>query len=143
MVAAVYKVEYSFRRKKFSGQLFSDKREISMDDEIYKKNYNNAQLTNFFKQSVAVYHADLQEFETFRFYKISDKNSGTGNYGNYSNPWDISIGGNKDKQEPSKKTKPSKSIWRSPTWMIPFRIVWYLIKKIFGIAMWILEEKKH
>ena len=115
MVAAVYTVQYVIRRKNFSGQTFSHKREISMDSEIYKKNYNTAELTNFFKQSVAVYHNDLERFESFRFYKTCDKNNteDSENYSNILNFFDKKKV-NREIESSQKVSKPKKVFGEDP-----------------------------
>jgi hypothetical protein len=143
MVEAIYMVDYAIKRKKFSGQTFSFKREISMDTEIYKKNYNHNELTNFFKQSVAVYHDDLESFQSFRFYKIRDKNSGEHLGDKSTNIWDVKWFNNdksESEQSSNQSVKPSKSIWRKPRFLIPFRILWYMIKKFFQL-FWLIAKK--
>jgi hypothetical protein len=128
MVAAVYKVVYRLRKKGATSGFQDINREIPIDEEIFKKNYNKVELTRIFASSVSIYHPQ-DSVEILGFHKLSNSNN------------------NKSKTEqekPSQKAaKSSKSIWRSPTWMIPFRIIWYIIKKVFSIAGWLMEGKNH
>lgn len=126
MAAVVFRVEYSLTRKGSTNGFSGEKIDIPLEDEFYKKNqYSRLELKKFFKYSIARYHPDAYSIEVTNFYKISDKNSRT-----------------EQGASSMKVIKPRKSIWRAPLWLIPFRIIWYLIKSIFGIAWWILDEKK-
>jgi hypothetical protein len=143
MVAAVYKVSYRLRKKGATSGFQDLSKEVPIDDEIFKKNYNKTELTRIFASSISIYHPN-DSIEILGFHKISDKNTGTEDREGYTNIWNFSKKNEVVKEKPSeKRAKPSRSIWRSPTWMIPFRIIWYIIKKIFSIAGWLMEGKNH
>ena len=50
------------------------------------------------------------------------------------------IDSQKKEKVTAKSSESHKSIWRTPLWLIPFRLFWYFVKSLFNTIWWVIKQ---